>query len=409
VSNLTLTHPELAMQWHPTKNGSLTSNDVTFGSNRRIWWKCPVSGDHEWEAPVDKRTGGTGCPCCDGKKVVLSNCLMTTHLEISAQWHPTKNGSLTPNDVTFGRHKSVWWKCPVADDHEWEAAINSRTTNIRRGRGNGCPCCAGLKAVLSNCLVTTHPELVLQWHSTKNGSLTPYDVTFGSEKKVWWQCPVVADHEWAAIPCNRGNGDGCPCCRGLTVVLSNCLATTHPELAAQWHPMNNGSLTPNDVTSGSNKKVWWLCSMDEDHEWEAMVNSRKSGCGCPYCNESHGEKVIDSILFHRGDRFERQVRFDDCKYLRHLPFDFLVRLPNGEPVLIEYHGEQHYKPGHWGSSKTDEERIIRLEKIQKRDQIKEQYARDNGVPLLVIPYWDIDKIEILIEDFIISNQGEVCA
>jgi hypothetical protein len=76
------------------------------------------------------------CPICFNQKVVKSNCLATTHPEIAKEWHPTKNGDLTPFDVVAGSHKKVWWKCPVGDDHEWKSQIY----NISRDLSN-CPFC----------------------------------------------------------------------------------------------------------------------------------------------------------------------------------------------------------------------------------------------------------------------------
>jgi hypothetical protein len=317
--------------------------------------------------------------------------------ELAAQWHPARNGALTPHDVSVGCNKKVWWKCLIVDDHEWEASPNTRTNG-----GNGCPCCAGKKVVLSNCLMTTHPDLAAQWHQTKNGSLIPRDVVAGSAKNVWWQCSVASDHEWTASLVNRTRvGSDCPCCDGKLAVLSNCLMTTHPELASQWHPTKNGHLTPCDVVAGSNKKRWWRCSVVTDHEWEAVVASRAmDGKGCPYCNESQGEKAIALILSRRGYRFEREVRFDDCKYKYTLPFDFLVWLPDGKRFLIEFQGRHHYESSSWDSSITKEEADAKLEEVQKRDQIKKRYADDNGVHLLVIPYWDRQIMESLVDGFI---------
>lgn len=85
--SLILTHPELAREWHPTKN-KLTPYNVSAGSVIKVWWRCDKSEDHEWEAYPNTRTtkiGGRniGCPCCAGKKVVKSNCLVTTHPEIA--------------------------------------------------------------------------------------------------------------------------------------------------------------------------------------------------------------------------------------------------------------------------------------------------------------------------------------
>ena len=71
-------NPELAKQWHPTKNGELTPGDVTHGSHKKVWWKCEVADDHEWESVIKNRSNGTTCLCCSNQKIVLSNCLATT-------------------------------------------------------------------------------------------------------------------------------------------------------------------------------------------------------------------------------------------------------------------------------------------------------------------------------------------
>jgi len=91
--------PEIAKEWHPTKNGALTPYEITHGSTRKVWWKCDVADDHEWQvAPNTRTNNNTGCPYCANQKVTLSNCLATTHPEVAKQWHPTKNEQLTPND-----------------------------------------------------------------------------------------------------------------------------------------------------------------------------------------------------------------------------------------------------------------------------------------------------------------------
>ena len=60
--NLAVTHPAIADQWHPTKNGSLTPHDFTPGSEHKAWWICDKG--HEWESVIKNRTSGTGCPEC---------------------------------------------------------------------------------------------------------------------------------------------------------------------------------------------------------------------------------------------------------------------------------------------------------------------------------------------------------
>ena len=284
--SLAETHPELAMEWHPTRNGELTPNDFTGGSHKKVWWKCPKGDDHEWETSLTNRTRlGRNCTICSNQKIVNSNCLATTHPKLASQWHPTLNGNLTPSSFPSGSGKKVWWKCDKGDDHEWESRINHITN------GSGCPICSGRKVVESNCLATTHTELAKEWHPTLNGNLTPKDVVSGTAKKVWWKCDKGDDHEWKAPINQRASGSACSICSNRKTVESNSLAITHPLLAKEWHPTLNGNLTPFDVMSGSHKKVWWKCDKGDDHEWKTSCVSRKIGGGCSICS-SH--KTVES-------------------------------------------------------------------------------------------------------------------
>ena len=275
--SLLTTNPELASEWHPTKNGQLAPADVTAGSDKKVWWKCPRGSDHEWDAKIQERSRGNGCPICSNRRVVRSNSLGFTNPELSKQWHPTKNGTLTPNDVTANSSKKVWWKCTKWSDHEWQAPL------VSRSKGVGCPYCSGNKVSMTNSLAALNPELAKQWHPSKNGTLTPNDVTVKSGKKVWWKCPKGSDHEWPAVIANRNKGAGCPICSNQRLARSNSLGAVNPELAQEWHPTKNGKLTPYDVLPSTAKKVWWQCTANANHEWKAKLNNRSNGKGCPYC------------------------------------------------------------------------------------------------------------------------------
>jgi hypothetical protein len=198
-------NPTLASQWHPTKNDPLTPKDVTPGSTKRVWWTCTKG--HEWEAVVHNRNSGTGCPYCAGRALGAENNLQAINPELAKQWDPKRNGNLTPTDVTPNSDKKAWWIC--VKGHEWEATISNRN------RGRGCPYCAGRTVGEDNCLQTVNPPLAGEWHSEKNGSLTPRDVMPGSSKRGWWRCEK--GHEWEAIINSRSKGYGrCPYCSGRT-------------------------------------------------------------------------------------------------------------------------------------------------------------------------------------------------
>ena len=134
---------------------------------------------------------------------------------------------------------------------------------------------------MNNSLAEVHPELVSEW-SEKNLPLTPDDITFGSNKKVWWR--GACGHEWQTSVKARSNGEKCPICSGARVIAGiNDLATLEPLLVKQWSKKNK--IKPTEVSIGSHKKVIWRC--EKGHEWEAAVKSRTiNQTGCPYCSHN---------------------------------------------------------------------------------------------------------------------------
>jgi hypothetical protein len=128
--------PNIAREWHPTKNGDIAPENVKPASGKKIWWKCQKG--HEWQTKVDIRTRqGSGCPFCSGRKVSKEENLATLFPEIAAEWHPTKNGNLKPSEFTCANGRKVWWQCKHSKDHEWETIVSHRTRNK-----SGCPICA---------------------------------------------------------------------------------------------------------------------------------------------------------------------------------------------------------------------------------------------------------------------------
>ncbi|GAH55381.1 unnamed protein product, partial [marine sediment metagenome] len=234
-NSLKTTHPEIIKEWNCKLNKYLTPDNITSGSNKKVWWKCLKNKKHTWIAsPKQRIRQNNSCPIC--------NSLGVKFPRIAKEWHPIKNGELTPNDVSYSSHKSVWWKCSKGFDHAWKSSINSRTS-----MNTGCPICSGYKVVKSNSLATMNPEIASQWHFKKNGKLNPENVYYKSHRKVWWKCPEGDDHEWRATIKSRINGIGCPICSGRKVAKSNSLAIRYPEIAKLWNKEKNGELSPYPV------------------------------------------------------------------------------------------------------------------------------------------------------------------
>ena len=303
--------PEIAAEWHPTKNGEMTPEHISAGSSDRFWWKCKKCG-REWQTSIANRKKGTSCPVCSkiegGKRhrentIKLQGSLKDNNPEIAAEWHPTKNGEMVPEEFASGSPRKVWWLCKECGT-EWETKILYRT------RGHGCPNCSKEKFAESYrknrlrkiaSLAEKFPKVAEEWHPTKNGSLKPEDFTFGSSKVVWWKC--ANGHEWECAIAARTSGNiGCSICGGRVVDRGvTDLATTHPEIAAEWHPTKNGKLKPDDFKIGSDKIVWWMCA--KGHEWKTNIYHRQL-TGCPECiKERFTSFPEQAILFYVSQSF----------------------------------------------------------------------------------------------------------
>lgn len=202
-----------------------------------------------------------------------SFCERQDRMYLLQEWDQEKNAPLTPDTVHKGSHQKVWWNCSAG--HAWQAEVRSRSG------GSRCPYCTRrILWVGDNDLAAVNPVLAAQWDMEKNGQLKPTDVLSGSERCVWWKCD--RGHSWRASILSRSRGAGCPVCTGKAVMPGeNDLATLFPDIAAQWDSTLNSGLTPEMVTPGSHKRVWWKCA--EGHVWKTAIYSRtgKQKCGCP--------------------------------------------------------------------------------------------------------------------------------
>jgi hypothetical protein len=277
--------PHLLLELHPTKNKPLGISPGDLGvwsvwSERVVWWRCHAGPDHEWKCSVRDRTRGKACPFCKNQRASVTNSLASLAPAVAREWHPTKNGARRPRDVVSVSTKKAWWKCPKGPDHTWQTTPRNRVL-LRQG----CPFCVGMRPSVTNSLAALAPALAAEWHRTKNGTLTPHDVTTGSIRRVWWRCAKHPSHEWLAALASRvKQKTGCPFCSGHRIFAKNSLAARRPDLAAQWHPTKNAPLLPTQVGSSVKRTIWWKCPKGPDHEWEASINYRSKFSKCPFCN-----------------------------------------------------------------------------------------------------------------------------
>lgn len=278
-NDLATSHPEIAVEWN-FKLNSLSPEDVSAGSCKRVWWICPEG--HEYALVIKQRTSlGYGCPYCSGRRVLSGfNDLLTKYPSVAADWDYEKNISLTPEAIQSHSGRRVWWKCSLG--HSWDARIADRTSRP----DDGCPYCSNHRVLVGfNDLASKDPALAAEWDHERNGDLDPVDVTFQSRKKVWWICPN--GHYYQSEVRHRSNfkdaPSGCPYCSNKKLWPGfNDLASRFPSLANQWDYEKNSPLRPDQILAGSNNSVWWICS--EKHSWKARISARTGQRqGCPYC------------------------------------------------------------------------------------------------------------------------------
>ena len=271
--------------------------------------------------------------------------------------------------------------------------------------GKGCGYCTGMKVGLSNCLATLKPKLAKEWHPTKNGKLTPFNVTCYSHKEVYWQCSKNHKHVWQDSIAHRNDkttNRSCPYCSGHKPSEDYNLLVIKPKLSEEWDYSKNIN-NPEEYTPMSHQYAWWICK-ECNHSWEARIYSRKSN-GCPQCTKSKGEKRCKEVFINKGfieiiqkeydnlsdaDKnkntyFIPQKTFDDLVGIgdRNLSYDFYI--PNYN-FLTEFQGQFHD-----GTANIQTEEDFKIQ--QEHDRRKRDYAKNNNIALLEIWYWDFDNIE----------------
>ncbi len=144
-------------------------------------------------------------------------------------------------------------------------------------------------------LADYQPELVAQWHPTRNGSTTPSDLAWDSKRVVWWFSECCG-HEWESSPLDRDKYARlrCPACKSIL----GSLAWVDPGLAAEWAPDN--SVSPWHVRPNATLLFTpsWVCANNTAHVWTSPLSTRRVGAGCPECRETGKSRI--ELLYHEA-------------------------------------------------------------------------------------------------------------
>ncbi len=201
---LTKTHPSIASNWHPRKNGDVLVSQIVWRDRRQFWWRCEQG--HEYRVSVFTRVRTNGCKFCHkdahAEKIRLSklkaeNSLAVRRPDLLAEWQADKN-RFDPAQVSVGSHLRIWWKC--AKGHEWLAPVK-----VRAITGHGCRACA-LESQSDRArqarfqksgknLFSAYPNLESEWDYERN-HINPNILLPQSNVKAHWKCRF--GHLWQA-------------------------------------------------------------------------------------------------------------------------------------------------------------------------------------------------------------------
>lgn len=290
INDLATTHPALAKEWHPTKNLPLTPEQVTYGRGNKVWWICPEG--HEYRATILHRaSGGTNCPVCNSGR-------QTSFAEQAVFYYVKK---AYPDAIN--RYTEIFQKGMELDIYipslklgiEYDGEAWHRDDKIER-EIKKCNICHehGIKLIRLKENSVNQPDPNRNWHTADrilsiDGNMYEppqlskliYMLLYDIEVVVrpWAVHPLQFYHCPVDINIAR---DAVEIRSYMTSLKKGSFAELYPDLAKEWHPTLNGSLTPDKVKPHSGIPAWWICPAC-GYEYKATVGHRVSGTGCIKC------------------------------------------------------------------------------------------------------------------------------
>lgn len=203
----------------------------------------------------------------------------------------------------------------------------------------------------------------------------------------------ICNHEYKVTP-NHFLIDGtrCPNCdlkRRAHLQLQN--RKTHDFFTKEVYELTDGDYAVIGKYETAIKKIEFL-HLDCNRKFPMEPTNFLSGQRCPHCRLSKGSVAIYDLLIRKSVAYELEKRFEGCRVVKPLPFDFYIK----DRILIEFDGQQHFLPVQFGGV-SKKEAALASENVQRRDKIKNKYCIDNNIPLIRIPYWEYNNIEVILE------------
>lgn len=308
----------------------------------------------------------------------------------------------SPFDYWAGSGSKVWIKCQNCDYHD-DYLVKCYGFMY----GNRCPWCAGKKVHPLDSFAQYNIDRLgddfLEKYWCNDNTVDPWAIApFANKIKVKIQCQHKYYHQYFVTAADFSTGIDCPLCNKKRVHPDDSLGGVHPELVSLWSDKNKKSIFEYRVCS--HEKVYWKCESGQHDDYLRAISDVTSNGfhTCPKCSEeksmSHYQelvsKYLDTLPYHVNHELDCTIVPINPKTNYQLRYDNEVCGINGNNLIIEVHGIQHYEENgfHMLASKHSGRTPQEEYEYQKwKDEYKRQYAIDKGYCYLAIPYYDVDN------------------
>lgn len=270
INDLATTSPSLVKDWDYEKN-DLKPSEVTYGSPKRAWWKCP-NGHNSYLMRIHSRSNGSGCPICN-TMFQTSFPEQAVFFYIKKVFPDAKNkcknifGSKMELDiyipsisVAIEYDGVAWHNTPTTEEREQKKYLLCKSHNVFLYR---------IKEETNNTDNADKTFIISKSLYENSKELTEVISTIIKERTNIEKPDVNIDRDINEI------------LKYKIIKFENSLACLYPDVSKEWHPTLNGNLKPENVLPGTTLKVWWRCQ--KGHEWKGSIINRTKGHGCDIC------------------------------------------------------------------------------------------------------------------------------
>lgn len=295
-NDLTTTAPHLAKEWNYEKNKPLLPENFTIGSGKKVWWICPLG--HEYPARILHRGHGTNCPECNsGRQTSFAEQALYYYVK---QMYPDAINRVLnildnrmeldiyiPSISCAIEYDGIFW-------HKKSKAKNRETEKYKKCIEKGIyllrvrECNSMDEQINSYSGEVRHAKVKADYifyiredckKEELNVLIREILDKLESQAYLFRTVPKYIAPSIIDIDVKR---DEFEIRKYMQSVKVNSLATLYPDLSREWHPTRNENFLPSMFTPGSDFPAYWKCNKC-GHEWQAIINHRVGGTGCPQC------------------------------------------------------------------------------------------------------------------------------